>query len=54
MKIENYLKLAEEIQKFEDKDIQKLYKNRFFQGNEDLNIIIEMEYYRRFNNEIIC
>lgn len=54
MKIENYLKLAEEIQKFEDKYIQILYKNRFFQGNEDLNIIIEMEYYRRFNNEIIC
>lgn len=54
MKIENYLKLAEEIQKFEDKDIQKLYNNRFLQGEEDLNIIIEMEYDRRFNNEIIC
>lgn len=54
MKIENYLKLAEEIQKFKDKDIQKLYNNRFLQINEDLNNIIEMEYYRRFNNEIIC
>lgn len=54
MKIENYLKLAEEIKKFEDKDIQKLYNNRFLQDNEDLNIIIEMEYCRRFNNEIIC
>ena len=54
MKIENYLKLAEEIQKFKNKDIKKLYNNRFLQGDEDLNIIIEMEYYRRFNNEIIC
>lgn len=54
MKIENYLKLAEEIQKFKDKDIQKLYNNRILQGDEDLNIIIEMEYDRRFNNEIIC
>lgn len=54
MKIENYLNLAEEIQKFKDENIQRLYNNRFLQNDEDLIIIIEMEYYRRFNNEIIC
>lgn len=48
MKIENFLKLAEDIQKFRDDDIKKLYKNRFLQNDENLNIIFKIEYNRRF------
>lgn len=54
MKIKNYLKLAEEIQKFKDKDIKKLYKNRFLQNDEDLNVILKFEFNRRFKNDSIC